>query len=136
MCSVDVLFAQRGNTDREKNLLFDWEELEAMDMTGRMAGSTELQVALNQQNLICCTIQATSNHSFFCTNLNKRLDKNRYKHRPSYKTEDFIKGLEAECLVTPESFAEKQAKKQQAGRRPIGGAARFFCFFFVWFVFY
>lgn len=27
--------------------------------------------------------------------------------------QDFIKGLEAECLVTPESFAEKQAKKQQ-----------------------
>ncbi|CAJ1372489.1 unnamed protein product [Effrenium voratum] len=26
---------------------------------------------------------------------------------------DFIKSLEAECLVTPESFAEKQAKKQQ-----------------------
>ena len=26
---------------------------------------------------------------------------------------DFVKGLEAECLVTPESFAEKQAKKQQ-----------------------
>eukprot|EP00435_Cladocopium_sp_Y103_P042566 s1726_g11.t2 len=26
---------------------------------------------------------------------------------------DFVKSLEAECLVTPESFAEKQAKKQQ-----------------------
>ena len=26
---------------------------------------------------------------------------------------DFIKGLEAECLVTPESFAEKKAKKLQ-----------------------
>eukprot|EP00913_Durusdinium_trenchii_P019712 g18531.t1 len=26
---------------------------------------------------------------------------------------DFLKSLEAECLVTPESFAEKQAKKQQ-----------------------
>lgn len=44
--------------------------------------------------------------------------------RPCHR-QDFIKGLEAECLVTPESFAEKQAKKQQAGVQDgagLGGA--------------